>query len=122
MQLAPLPEAMCDALPTLTRRTPLAKGRVQIADTGMRRGWWQTIGCEHFPHLSRMAVRLLSFHVTACATERNWSLWGNVYPKCRSNLAIERGGKLVFIKGNDKATSEQTDEEVMLKLMEEPVA
>jgi hypothetical protein len=101
---------------------PLAKGRVQLADTGMRRGWWQTIGREHFPHLSRVAVRLLSFHVTACATERNWSLWGNVYPKCRSYLAIERGGKLVFIKGNDKAASEQTDEEVMLKLMEEPVA
>jgi hAT family C-terminal dimerisation region len=122
MQLAPLPQAMQHALPTLTRRTPLPNGKVQLVDSGMRRGWWQTIARPHFPHLSRVAVRLLSFHVTACASERNWSLWGNVYPKCRSNLAIERGGKLVFIKGNDKAASDKTDEEVMLTLMEEPGA
>lgn len=118
LQLAPLPEPMWAALPTLTKRTSLPKGKVELADSSMRRGWWQTYGREHFPHLSRVAVRLLSFHVTACATERNWSLWGNVYPKCRSRLALERGEKLVFIKGNDKAAERKTDEEVMLTVME----
>lgn len=73
MQLAPLPQAMQHALPTLTRRTPLPNGKVQLVDSGMRRGWCQTIACPHFPHLSRVAVRLLSFmslHAPASPTGR----------------------------------------------------
>jgi hypothetical protein len=92
--------------------------KVKLADSIMRRGWWQTVGQTEFPHLSKVAVRLLSFHVTAYASERNWSLWGKVYPKCRSRLAIEWRGKLVFIKGDSKALEGKTDDDVMLSLME----
>lgn len=119
MQLSPLPEAMWEALPTLTERTTLASGKVQLAGDTMRRGWWQTVGRQHFPLVSAVAVKLLSFHVTACATERNWSLWGTVYTKCRSNLALEKGEKLVFIKGNDKKVVNVPDEEIMLTMLEE---
>jgi hypothetical protein len=119
MQLAPLPDSMCEALPTLTARTTLDSGKVEVASGTMRRGWWQTAGRQHFPLVSKVAVKLLSFHATACATERNWSLWGLVYPKCRSNLALERGEKLVFIKGNDKSAAEAPDEEVMLTLLDQ---
>lgn len=121
LQLSPLPEHMTDALPMLTTRTTVTEGRrvkTKLADSTMRRGWWQTVGKESYPHLSKVAVRLLSFHVTACASERNWSLWGNVYPKCKSRLGLERGGKLVFIRGNDKTLEHKADEEVMLSLME----
>ena len=112
---------MTDALPTLTARTTVTEGKrvkVKLADSMMRRGWWQTIGRAEFPHVSRVAVRLLSYHVTACASERNWSLWGNVYPKCKSRLAIERGSKVIFIKGNDKTLDRRAEDEIMLSLME----
>jgi hAT family C-terminal dimerisation region len=119
MQLAPLPEVMWESLPTLTERTTLASGKVQLASGTMRRGWWQTVARQHFPLVSEVAVKLLSFHATACATERNWSLWGTVYTKCRSNLALAKGEKLVFIKGNDTKAADVLDEEIMLELLEE---
>jgi hypothetical protein len=118
LQLAALPEAMCDALPMLTART-LVNGKTVVADSAMRRGWWHTYGRAQFPNVARVAMRLLSFHVTACASERNWSLWGNVYPKCRNRLALEKGNKLVFIKGNGPKGDNRPDEEVMLSLLEE---
>jgi hypothetical protein len=96
-----------------------AAAKVEVASGTMRRGWGQTAGRQHFPLVSKVAVKLLSFHATACATERNWSLWGLVYPKCRSNLALERGEKLVFMKGNDKSAAEAPDEEVMLTLLDQ---
>lgn len=69
---------------------------------------------------AEVAVRLLSFHVTACASERNWSLWRNVYPKCKSRLGLdsEHGGKLVFMWENDQTLEHKADEEGMLSLME----
>lgn len=57
-------------------------------------------------------------HVTTCASERNWSLWGATYTKARNRLAIERAEKLIFIRGNYNHSSyNQPDEEVMMKLL-----
>lgn len=78
-------------VPTLTARTTVTKGKsvkVKLEDSIMRRGWWQTVGQTEFPHLSKVAVRLLSFHVTAYAAERNWSLWGKVYPNAGAGLRL----------------------------------
>jgi hypothetical protein len=44
-------------------------------------------------------------HTTSCASERNWYIWGHIYSKTRSRLAIERAEKLVFIKQNYAAAS-----------------
>jgi hypothetical protein len=119
LKLGALDPELCDDLPVLTKRTTLESGKVTIAAARMRRGWWQTCGRAKFPHISKTAVRLLSCHVTACSSERNWSLWGRVYPKCRSRLALERGGKLVYIAGNDDSKEKITaDEEVVLAALE----
>eukprot|EP00798_Chlamydomonas_sp_ICE-L_P017606 gene17606-23939_t len=45
-------------------------------------------------------VRLLSLHASSCAAERNWSTWGRMYTKLRSNLSHQMAEKLIFIKSN----------------------
>jgi hypothetical protein len=36
-------------------------------------------GKKVYPMISKAAVTLLGMHATACATERNWSIWGNIF-------------------------------------------
>ncbi|KAG5176098.1 hypothetical protein JKP88DRAFT_228204 [Tribonema minus] len=104
-----------DGTPLVNLCALLPKGGSYFVTTEPARGV-----CKNAEWIEELHMRWAkkAFHVTACATERNWSLWGNVYPKCRSRLALERGEKLVFIKGNDKAAERKTDEEVMLTVME----
>ncbi len=72
-----------------------------------------------FPTLAEMASRALSMHATSCASERNWSLWSNVYAKARSQLAIDRAFKLIYIRQNSKALHMATlDEEELMALLE----
>ena len=63
---------------------------------------------------------VLSMHATSCASERNWSLWGNLYVKARNRLAIERAEMLVYIRGNSNKglVSKFTDEEILLQALE----
>eukprot|EP00611_Tribonema_gayanum_P029132 TRINITY_DN769_c1_g1_i1.p1 TRINITY_DN769_c1_g1~~TRINITY_DN769_c1_g1_i1.p1 ORF type:complete len:243 (-),score=59.41 TRINITY_DN769_c1_g1_i1:123-851(-) len=49
----------------------------KVASAEMRRGWWD-VHSEHFPHIAAASLRPLSFHVTSCAIERNWSVWGRL--------------------------------------------
>jgi len=60
-----------------------------------------------------VAGRLLSAHLTSCATERNWSLFGNIFNKTKNHLVLERAQKIAFIRGNSKE-SMGADEEIML--------
>ena len=53
-----------------------------------------------FPLISKAAGRLLSAHVTSCATERNWSLFGNIFSKTRNRLALEHAQKMAYIRTN----------------------
>jgi len=59
-------------------------------------------------------------HPTACACERNWSAWGQLYIKLRSRMAVERARRLVCIRGNGRQKGEEQGElEVCLNLMVE---
>jgi hypothetical protein len=51
--------------------------------------------------------------------ERNWSLWGSIYTKARSRLAVERPEKLVMIRGNTNKTTSRSDAAIMLELLEQ---
>jgi hypothetical protein len=64
--------------------------------------------------ISTLAVRLLYFHVTSCATERNWSFWGNIYVNGRNRLGLERAGMIVYIRLPNSDTCCNDDEEIML--------
>ena len=52
---------------------------------------------------AQVACKLLCMHPTACACERNWSAWGNLYTKLRSRLALERARKQFFEEGISSA-------------------
>ena len=52
------------------------------------------------PLVAIAAGRFLSAHVTRGATERNWSLFGNISSKTRNRLHLEKAQKLAFIRAN----------------------
>lgn len=54
-------------------------------------------------------------HATSCAPERNWSQWGLLFTKLRANLSLERGEKIIYIKGNSDTSHDTEDEEVVLR-------
>jgi hypothetical protein len=78
---------------------------------------WEQYGCEDYPDLVKVVVRLLSCHATTCAVERNWSLWGRIYCAARNALGMERAKKMVAICTNSRAPKE-SDFAVSLSVVE----
>jgi len=66
-----------------------------------------------FPHMAEAAGRLLSAHVTSCASERNWSLFGNIFQKTRNRLALQRAQDIAYVRANSSLGGKGLDEEVM---------
>jgi len=58
-------------------------------------------------------------HPTACASEHNWSVWGQLYTKNRSRLALESAQKLICIRCNNKDFSEDDLESSLRPLAKE---
>jgi len=86
-----------------------------------RVNFWRYWASKHcFRVLSRVAARLLCMHPTACACERNWSAWGQLYTKLRSKIAVERARKLRYIHSNGKESGkEREDMDLRLNLLKE---
>ena len=122
-QLTPLPVDIADGLlEHLTKRERDEEtGRVKVAAVESRRHWWATFGQQHFPSLAKASSRLLAMHVRTCASERNWSIWGQVYTKGRNRLGLTLGEQIVFIRGNFTGPGDPTDEDVAAQLMEATV-
>ncbi|KAJ9526767.1 hypothetical protein QJQ45_017481 [Haematococcus lacustris] len=74
-----------------------------IPAASQRLTWWQIYAKPQFPALATAALRLLSVHVSTCASERNWSAWGRLFddPR-RSGLDMASAEKLIFIQTNDE--------------------
>ena len=58
--------------------------------------WWD-LYCKHLPILSGVAKSVLAQVVCASAAERNWSIYGQIKHKGRSQLSHAKGDKLVYI-------------------------
>eukprot|EP00955_Chlamydomonas_euryale_P099839 365247-Chlamydomonas_euryale.AAC.6 len=43
-------------------------------------------------------------HAASAASERNWSVWGQIYTKYRTSLELSRGEKVAYIRDNTKPT------------------
>jgi hypothetical protein len=85
-----------------------------------RRDLWTSALASTFPQLSIVAIKLMSMHVTSCASERNLSKFGRLYDKLRGRLRIETADKMVFVAQNRQASvCEGTDEEVLVASIEE---
>ena len=66
--------------------------------------------------LGLVAARVLAMPLTSCAAERNWTIWGQVYVKTRSNLGLQRAQDLIYVKANDtvaKAKPQTVDDFVL---------
>ena len=87
-------------------------GSMQLKPATYRRNFWQGHMSSKFPLMAVVASRLLSAHVTSCATERNWSLFGNIFSKTKNRLALERAKKVAYIGGNSRI-SVGADEEIL---------
>ena len=102
---------MCEAL---NERTTLENGKVVVSDASSCRAFWLIHMHPCFPHLAAAAGRLLSAHVTSCSTERNWSLFGNIFSKNRNRLVLEQARKLAYIRSNSSSRATGADDEVGL--------
>jgi hypothetical protein len=119
LKLSPLPADMAADLPLLTLRTEGEDGVVTIAAAELRRGWWDLYSA-HFPLIAAAAIKLLSFHVTSCATERNWSAWGRLCTKSTNRRLLERAAKLITIMtSGERAAATDAQEELLALLSEE---
>jgi hAT family C-terminal dimerisation region len=120
-QLRFLPAELSMFMTTLTSRTrDKVDGRVKAAPVEDRRALWEKYLAKTYPKLAIAASRLLAMHVTTCSSERNWSMWGNVYTKARNRLQITRAEKIIFISSNtSRGQSGKFDEDLMLNLMGE---
>jgi hypothetical protein len=81
-----------------------------------RHFFWEEYACKVYPLMAKAAVRLLSMHVTTCASERNWSIWGKEFSKDRNRLGLTLGEQIVFIRGNPKGGCSDSDEVVLADL------
>ena len=68
----------------------------------MRKGVWEA-STGKFPNLSDVALRALCIHLTSCASERNWKLWGRVYTSSRTHVAQKRAHKMITFCFNSRA-------------------
>jgi len=81
---------------------------------------WRLWASKHgFPVLVIVAMQLLCMHPTACVSEHNWSVWGQLYTKHRSRLALESAHKLICIRCNNKDFSEDDLESSLQPLAKE---
>jgi hypothetical protein len=80
--------------------------------------WGNVIG-RQCPALAKVAVRLLSMHATACACERDWSKWGNLYHKYRNALSLKKGEMMVFIAENDQHSDLRPDEDMLIEVLKD---
>jgi hypothetical protein len=91
-------------------------GRVEVIVPSIekRREFWKQYATREFPLLAKAAERLLNMHVTTCASERNWSVWGKVYSKDRNRLSISLGEQIVFLRGALGTPGSAEKEEMLL--------
>jgi hAT family C-terminal dimerisation region len=109
---------MAKHLPTLVRQTPAGEegGAVSVASAELRRGWWD-VHSAFFPNIATAAIKLLSFHVTSCATERNWSVWGRLCTKTTNRRVLERAAKLITVMTSSTGAAAANAEEELLALL-----
>ena len=112
-----VPAVFSDLCETLAERDEQEDGSVQLKPAEYCRKFWQGHMSRKFPLMSAVAARLLSAHVTSCATEHNWSLFGNVSSKIKNCLALEQAKEIAFIRNNSEGST-GADEEVMLSVID----
>ena len=68
----------------------------------MHEALYTPLQSSEYPVLAKVAEIVMSMPVTACASQRNWTEWGQVYVKARTNLGLARASDLIYINQNDR--------------------
>jgi len=118
LRINPLPPQLANVCEALHERQVMDDGRVVLAGASARRNFWMAHMSAEFPHMAEAAGRLLSAHVTSCASERNWSLFGNIFQKTRNRLALQRAQYIAYVRANSSLGGKGVDEEVMLSIQD----
>jgi hypothetical protein len=79
-----------------------SRARGTIPDASCRLNVWLNLIAGTYPVLTKVARCVLTMPATACATERNWTLWGQVFIKTRSCLGLQRAQDMIYVKQNDQ--------------------
>ncbi|KAG1669082.1 hypothetical protein FOA52_004001 [Chlamydomonas sp. UWO 241] len=118
--LAPLPKQF-ESLYEVCADRREEDGKVFLATANQRRGLWtRNLARAGFPLLALCADRLLSTHATSAASERNWSVWGQIYTKYKTRLGLIKACKIVYIRGNSTIVAGEDNEfeEVCLQFVD----
>lgn len=75
-----------------------------------RLGFFHNFLGDKFPLCAKAATVALCMPVTACASERNWSRWGQTYVPNRNALGLETAQKLIFVQQNTPCVENDTDD------------
>lgn len=95
-----LPVHLTSSFSTLTKRVEKEDGKIEMAASTMRKGWWTRIAASDYPIMAKAAQRLLSAHASTAAAERNWSAWGRTFTSSRSQMKVSTAEKIIFINSN----------------------
>ena len=68
-----------------------------------------------FPILGKLMVRLVGMHCTSAASERNWSVFGQLYRAAGNKTVLQRAQKLVTLKAILNKELKEEDDETMLE-------
>jgi hypothetical protein len=95
--------------------------KIIITPASSRRGLLTNLANNGFLLLALCADRLLSMHATSAESERNWSVWGQIFTKYRTRLGLLKGQMIVFVRGNSKTMhliDDETEEEISLQIID----
>jgi len=81
LRIEVLPAELADVCSALHERKELEDKSIQLASAEHRRIFWLNHMQLYSPLVAIAAGRFLSAHMTSCATERNWSLFGTSFPR-----------------------------------------
>jgi hypothetical protein len=102
----------------VTRNVTMRKGvKSKLASVHVCKNVWTNVldrATGECGAVAKVAMRLLSMHATACASERNWSKWGRLYDKFRSALSLLKGEMMVIIAENDEHSDLRCDEDLLI--------
>ena len=77
-----------------------AKEYLPVTDTTALRFWQEQSNGGKFPKLTRIATQLLAIPATSTASERVFSVCGNILTERRCRMQPETLEKLLFLKYN----------------------
>ena len=71
----------------------VAKPGEPLKSFDVRRNFYSVKSDFELPHTTTASGKLIGFHATTGAAERNWNLWGRIYTSARNTLDPQRAEK-----------------------------